>query len=233
MNEHNDDSSEKAVPYKQIVGLNYFSLLFLCSGIICCYLFTGTIASALACFALWFYLLPPLLCRITILFVGRPIGLVGAHSRTHTLWWWLLQLQLPFNRFPASEELLRSIPGLYAFWLNLWGAHVSPFAYWSPGVVVMERYHLHIGKGVILGTQSFLSGHVMKKQPDGTTLLLVDKIQLDEGSLVGAKANISPGCHIHSNQTVPFNAMLRPYTLFKDGRKTLMRSKSDFDNPEV
>lgn len=227
------EESEQAPPHGRILALNYFSLIFLSSGVLCCSMLAGSLAGMVACFVLWLYLLPPLLCRITILFTGRPIGLVSPHSNTHTLWWWLFQLQLPFNRFPVTEELLRSIPGLYALWLNLWGARVSLFAFWSPGVTVMERYHLHIGKGVILGTQSLLSGHVMKKQVDGSTLLLVDRIQLDHGVLVGARASISPGCHIHSNQTVSFNASLRPYTHIKDGRRILARSKSDFENPDL
>lgn len=215
--------SAKAVPYGLILALNYFSLVFLLGGVLICYRITANVISAVACFVLWYYLVPPLLCRLTLVFCARPRGIVGPDSTSHTLWWWLYQLQLPVSRFPASEELLRVVPGLYALWLNLWGGRVSVFAFWSPGVIVQDRYHLQVGKGVILGAKSFLSGHVMQKQPDGSTLLYVDEIRLDEGAMVGARANLSPGCHIHANQAVPFNAVYRPYTELKDGRKTRMR----------
>jgi len=219
------DSSSMAL----IIALNYYSVIFLVSGISGSYFLSDSLISALVYFLLWFYFVPPVLCRISIFIWGRPAGIVTIQSKTHTLWWWLFQLQLPFNRFPISEELLRSVPGLYALWLNLWGARVSSFAFWGPGVVVMDRYHLHIAKGVILGTQSLLSAHVIKKQDDGSSLLFVDKIRLDEGVLVGAKANLSPGCHIHAHQTVPFNQLFRPYTELKNGKKTVMRHKQEED----
>ena len=225
MMEQPEASSENEGPYLLILALNYFSFVFLVGGVLICYRFAGNFASAAAYFVLWFYLVPPLLCRLTLIFSGRPRGTVGPHSRIHTLWWWLFQLQLPFNRFPATEELLRTVPGLYALWLNLWGARVSAFAFWSPGVTVLDRYHLHISKGVILGAGCLLSGHLINKQADGSTLLYVDEIRLDEGALIGAKANLAPGCHIHAEQVVPFNAIFRPYTELKDGHKTRMPDK--------
>lgn len=216
-------SSRNSSPYLLIVVLNYFSVVFLVAGVLVGYRIAGNIAGAAALFVLWFYLLPPLLCRLTLVFNERPRGIVGPGSAVHTLWWWLFQLQLPFNRFPATEELLRTVPGLYALWLNLWGARVSAFAFWSPGVTVLDRYHLHIGKGVILGAGCLLSGHVITKQADGSSLLYVDEIRLDQGALIGARASLSPGCHIHAGQTVPFNAVYRPYTELKQGHKTRMR----------
>ena len=230
MSENHDEGAEKSASYTHIIALNYFSFLFLTGGGFGCILLTDNMVGAVTYFALWLYLLPPLLCRITLFFTGRPTGQVTTDSNTHTLWWWLFQLQLPFNRFPFIEELLRCVPGLYALWLNLWGGEVSLFAFWSPGVAVMERYHLKIEKGVILGSQAFLSGHLITKQTDGSTLLWVDKIQLDEGALVGARANIGPGCHIHKHQTVPFNAVLRSYTEIKDGRK-IFKQRSLLQNP--
>ncbi len=218
--------------YTHIIALNYFSLFFLAGGIGAALLLGESPLASFSLFALWLYLLPPLLCRLTILVAGRPRGIVSPSSRTHTLWWWLFQLQLPFNRFPFLEELLRSVPGLYALWLNLWGARVSTMAFWSPGVTVMERYHLEIGRGVILGTQVFLSGHVIKKLPDGSTLLIVDAIRLDEGALVGARATLSPGCQVAPHQGVPFNALLRPYTALRDGRKIALRPRSDCEQPQ-
>ena len=177
---------------------------------------------------LWLYLLPPLLARVIIVIRGKPSGIVRHDSKTHTTWWSLFQLQLIFNRFPFLEELLRLVPGLYALWLNLWGAKVSTFVFWTPGIVVMDRYHLHIDKGAVLGSECMISGHVLKVQDDGSILLVVDEVHIESGVLVGARASIAPGCHIHAFETVPAGRILKPYTHMKDGKKSSTISKDAY-----
>jgi hypothetical protein len=172
---------QEALP-AHIVGMNYFSLLFLAGGCVGSWYFSGGKIPVMAVYGLlWMYLVPPMLCRITIMCCGRPSGIVKTSSKTHSVWWLLMQYQLLFNRFPVLEEILRVIPGLYSVWLNAWGAKVDPFTFWSPGAAVMDRYHLNIERGVILGTQCLLSGHLIVKQPDGSTLLITDPITLRAG----------------------------------------------------
>lgn len=202
-----------------VIALNYFTIIFIASGIGISYLTADTLGISIALFASWLYLLPPLFARVIIAIRSRPCGIVRHDSSTHNTWWALFQLQLVFNRFPFLEEVLRVIPGLYALWLNLWGAKVSSFVFWSPGVVVMDRYHLHIDKGAILGSECMISGHVLKVQEDGSILLAVDQVRIESGALIGARASITPGCHIHAFETAPAGRILRPYTRIKDGKK--------------
>lgn len=206
-----------------IVALNYFSILFIITGVtLTCLFNTTTLAHGLFLTG-WFYLVPPLLARIIILFFGKPAGLVSTASRTHTIWWCLFQLQLVFNRFPFLEEILRLVPGLYALWLNLWGAKVNVFCFWAPGVTVMDRYQMEIGKGAILGTGCLLSAHVLVKKSNGEMILVVDQLKIGANALIGVHAMLSPGCHIHPSEIVPANKLLKPYTEIQDGKSRLLK----------
>ncbi len=83
---------------------------------------TGVLGWA-ATFVALLYVLPPVTARIVMALFGKPQGRdLRQDSTAFKVWWVLLQLQMPFNRIPWLEELLRLVPGLYPFWLNLWGA---------------------------------------------------------------------------------------------------------------
>ena len=57
----------------------------------------------------WIYVVPPLICRLTLAIFGRPAGhALGQESRGYKVWWFLLQLQSLHNRLPWLEELLRN-----------------------------------------------------------------------------------------------------------------------------
>ena len=217
----NDKTKSKLATH--IVALNYFSLVFIILGVCLSYYFSDTTLKSIGYFLLWLYLLPPLLARLIITLFGRPVGMVSTDDRTHTLWWLLFQLQLIFNRFPILEEALRMIPGIYALWLNLWGAKVNMFSFWAPGVTVMDRYHLQIDKGVILGTESMLSAHVLVKKGNGELFLIVDKITINAEALIGVRSMVAPGCHIYPSQIVAAQKTLKPYTEIRDSKKTLTK----------
>jgi hypothetical protein len=207
-----------------IVVLNYFSIIFITLGVLFSFTFADSSLRKILYLSCWIYLVPPLLARLVILFYGKPTGIVSTSSRTHTIWWILFQLQLIFNRFTFLEEILRIIPGLYAVWLNIWGAKVNLFSFWAPGVTVMDRYHINIGKGVIIGTNSLISAHVLVKKSDGSMFLIIDSIIIEPDVLIGVAATISPGCHIHQSQIVPAQKLLKPYTEIKDNKQSLLKS---------
>lgn len=221
-----DNGEHKPKLDTHIVALNYFSILFIVAGIFLVSSLESQLTVRLIYFSLWIYLIPPILARLIIKIFGKPVGIVGSDSHTHTIWWVLFQLQILFNRFPFLEEVLKVVPGLYATWLNLWGAKVSTFSFWAPGVTVMDRYHLNIGKGVILGTECLLSGHVLVKKEDGSIMLVVDKLTIDSNALIGVRSMLSPGCHIHDSQIVAAQQTLKPYTNVKDSKKSLMKDIS-------
>lgn len=164
------------------------------------------------------YLLPPLLCRALLALFGRPLGEFQVQERGFRLWWLLTQLQILYARLPVLEELLRLVPGLYSLWLTLWGGRASPWAYWSPGVVVADRYLLRIGPGAVLGGGCRIGGHLLRRGTDGTLTLTVAPMRIDGGALIGLHAGVGPGCHVHAGETVPAGRLLRPFTTWQGGR---------------
>ena len=75
-------------------------------------------ATALGFFAIWLYLIVPLLCRLLLRGVpldGEPLD---QDSRGFKLWWFSSQLQCIFDRLTFLDEILRLVPGLYSAWLH-------------------------------------------------------------------------------------------------------------------
>lgn len=207
----------------RIVAINYFSLLFIISGIYLSLLWSGKAWMFALYFTAWVYIVPPLMGRITIFLCGRPKGNVNIRSRTHFIWSLLFQYQLIYNRFPLLEEILKIIPGAYSLWLNLWGAKVSMFVFWSSGVTVMDRYNIAIDKGAIIGTECLLSGHFLTLDESGEDSVIIDMIHIGSGALIGTRAMVAPGCIIHPNETLPATRLLMPYTEIKNGRKVKLK----------
>jgi hypothetical protein len=200
-----------------VVLVNYYTALYLITG--AAILVSGDFnpVSTLWFLLVWIYLLPPLLCRLLILLLGKPSGTVSLASPTFIYWWFLTQLEILFARFAFLEELLRILPGVYNLWLNLWGGRVNLFAYWSPGVTVTDRYLLSIGRGVVLGGGCRIGAHIIVHRPDGTQRLTLAGVTIDEHSVVGVHAAIGPGCHVHAHETVPAGKILKPFYTWKDG----------------
>src|SRR4051794_33133482 len=59
----------------------------------------------------WIYLLPPLICRLTLFVFGYPQGRgLTQRDRAYKVWWFTFQWQILFNRLPWLEEILRLVP---------------------------------------------------------------------------------------------------------------------------
>lgn len=207
--------SPAEVPPLRLVALGYFPLMFLAGGSLLAW-WAQSLALALA----WLYLLPPLLCRLTLTLNGSPeTASATPDDPDYLRWWFLTQLQMPFNRLGILEELLRLIPGVYALWLNLWGSSVSPFAFWSRSVLISERYLVRVGRGAVFGAYSGLAGHLVIRGEDGRMRLTVAPVVVEPGAIVGIRAGLGPGCRLCAGEVLPANRLLPPFTGWRDGRK--------------
>ncbi len=209
--------TNQVTPYMVII--NYYTLVYLFLGTLFLLTFNGTFYLQIIIFLFWIYVVPPSLCRLILLFFSLPAGYSYPSTRPYKVWWLLTQFQVIFNRIPFFEEVLRMVPGLYGTWLNLWGSKVSLMAYWSPGVVVTDRYLLQIEKGAALGLNCTLVGHVITKDEKEGYRLLVAPIIVENGAVVGGSSMIGPGAHIHANELLPADRHLPPFTRWKDGKK--------------
>jgi hypothetical protein len=206
-----------------MVAANFYTVAYVAVGVIVVNTLSRGLLTGLALAFAWIYLVPPLICRAVLLAFGRPSGPATPRSRSYRVWWLLLQLQIVFNRVPQLEELLRMVPGVYGFWLNLWGSKVSLMAYWSPGVLVTDRYLLRVGRGAVLGAGCMVGGHLVSRDAAGEYTLTVSEVTVEEGAIVGAHALIAPGCHIGAREVVPAGRSLGPFTRWKQGKRSTMR----------
>lgn len=201
------------------LALNFLPLAHLLTGAAVLWSMEGAGGRTAAALA-WIYVLPPLAGRAAITLFGAPQGeRLGQESRAYRVWWFLTQCQVLFNRFAFLEELLRLVPGLYALWLNAWGARVSPVVYWGPGAAVVDRYALHIDRGAVIGMRAVIAGHLAVKDADGAFRVTLAPVEIGEGALIGAYVGIAPGCSIAPGEEVPAASFLRPFTRWSDGRR--------------
>lgn len=119
------------------------------------------------------------------------------------------QIQLVYIAFPALETWLKLVPGLYSFWLRLWGSEIGRGVYWTPGVEVLDRGLVVIGDGAIFGHRSGMASHVITPRK-GNLSLLVAKVRVGSGSFVGAGCYLGPGCVIEPGAMVPAGTNVWP-----------------------
>ena len=170
-----------------------------------------------AVFLVWVFFLPPLMCRISeSLFPVRGTHLIT--SATARRWWWMQQLQMPFNRLVMVEEIMRLVPGLYQLWLILWGGQVSLLSIVAPGVVITDRQLVRIGRGAVLGNGCLLGGHLVIQRGDQCDLIVAE-VTVESGAMIGARAMLSPGSSVASNESMPATLALRPFQRWQDGQR--------------
>jgi serine acetyltransferase len=133
-------------------------------------------------------------------------------------WWWLQQLQWPFNHLVIFESLLRLVPGLYQSWLWLWGGNVSLFSMIGPGVIITDRQMIRIGRGAILGNGCLIGGHLVVNGPTGWEIIVAE-VTIESGALVGARALLGPGSSIAAGEQIPATLPLPPFQRWQDGRR--------------
>jgi len=198
--------------------INYYTAVYVIIAVLVIYHGGFTARELLIYLLIWIYIFPPLLCRLVIFLYGRPVGIVKANSALFMRWWFLTQLQMVFVRLPFLEEVLRIFPGIYSAWLNLWGARVSLFTYWSPAVTVTDRYLIHIDHGAVIGGGCRIGAHILMVDKNGEKYLTLAQVQIDKNSVIGIHAAIGPGCHVYPNETIPAGKILKPFFAWKDGK---------------
>lgn len=179
-------------------------------------------ACAIAClFTRWPWLFPVALYLIPLL-PGRllreslkstPTG-IPMGSADFLKWWACFQCQALFLRFPALEEALRLIPGLYSNWLRLWGSRVGRLTYWAPGTIILDRGFLDIGDEVVFGAGVRINPHVL----EDSTLKLAP-VKIGDGAVIGGYSLLTAGTEISPGETTRAFLISPPFSKWKDGRR--------------
>jgi acetyltransferase-like isoleucine patch superfamily enzyme len=163
------------------------------------------------------YLIPPLAARILLWLVPIREGRIPIGRRDFFVWWALLNLQVIFCRFPALEEGLRLVPGLYGTWLRLWGARIGRLIYWAAGLRILDRSFLRIGDGVIFGAGVRLNPHVLAQNEKKEMELILATVVLGDRALVGGYSLLTAGTEIAPDECTRACLLSPPFSQWENG----------------
>jgi hypothetical protein len=206
------DAKPRAEISGYTLALNYLPLVQLLAGAAFVYWQATSAASVILWALAWLYLLPPVVCRLTLALFGRPHGrALTQDTRAYKVWWFTYQWQVVFNRVPWMEDILRIAPGLYALWIFLWGGRVSPLVYWAPGALVIDRPLVTVETGAVVGIGAGLVAHVGTLAPEGGYRVDIAAPHVGRGAMMGARSGLSAGAELCANAMLPAGRMIRPF----------------------
>ena len=141
---------------------------------------------------------------------------IGTHA--FFTWWALANLQMLFSRLPMLEEFIRLVPGLYSFWLRLWGARIGRLTYWGAGLRILDRSFLQVGDDVIFGAAVRLNPHVLARNESGDMELILASIVVGDRSVVGGYSLLTAGTELAADECTRAFLVSPPFSRWQDGR---------------
>lgn len=164
---------------------------------------------ALLLFFVAIYGLPLIAYRLHQFAFPLKEGISYINNKEISHWWISSQLQSLYFTFPVLETVLRLIPGLFSFWLRMWGANIGKGVYWTPQIAIADRGLIEVGDNVIFGNWVVLIPHVVKPRK-GQLMLYIKKISIGERTFVGGSSRLAPGVKIEKESIIPVNSDIYP-----------------------
>ncbi len=128
-------------------------------------------------------------------------------SKDYSPWWGSHQIQAIYIAIPALEVVLRLIPGVFSWWLRLWGAKVGKNVYWTPGLEIADRGFIEIGDRVLVGHRVIMCSHIIKPRKQNLMLYL-KKVKVGNDVFLGAGSHLGPGTEIGDRAYIEFQTTL-------------------------
>lgn len=160
------------------------------------------------------YVFPVIVYRVHQYFYPIQEGISYLTKQEYNTWWGTQQIQLIYNSFPFLERILHLVPGLFSFWLRLWGAKIGKNVYWVPTVSILDRGLIELGDGVLIGHRAGFSAHSVKPKKDNL-VVFVAKIKIGNHVFVSGDVGIGPGVEIEDQAFIPYGTLIYPRTKFK------------------
>jgi len=140
---------------------------------------------------------------------------IAIGSSAFLRWWACFQCQALFLRFPALEELLRLVPGIYSLWLRLWGSRIGALTYWAPGTIILDRGFLEIGDKVVFGAGVRINPHVMENNS-----LLLAPVKIGDDAMIGGYSLLTAGTEIAAGEATRAFLISPPFSKWKNGKRS-------------
>lgn len=100
-----------------------------------------------------------------------------------------------------------SVPGLFSFWLRLWGSKIGKNVNWI-NANVTDRSGLIIGDNVFFGNSCYLSAHVAMIL-NNKFVLYFKNIKIGNNCFIGASTIFPPGTRVPDLSIVPAKTFLK------------------------
>lgn len=179
-------------------------------------------AGTLACFLTPYPWLAPVVLYLVPVIPGRLLReslrsspeSIAVGSPAFLRWWACFQCQVLFLRFPALEEVLRLIPGIYSLWLRCWGSRIGKLTFWAPQTIILDRGFLDIGDQVVFGAGVRLNPHVMENE------LKFAPIKIGDGAMIGGYSLLTAGTEIAAGERTRAFLISPPFSKWKNDRRT-------------
>ena len=185
--------------------------------VIGCFFLPWSWPARVGCALAVLYLLPIVPARCLRESLRSAPSHIAMDSADFLKWWAAFQFQVLFLRFPALEEILRSLPGLYSLWLRLWGSRIGRLTYWAPGTVILDRGFLDIGHHVVFGAGVRLNPHVIDRA-DSTRLLLAP-IKIGDDAMIGGYSLLTAGTTIAATEATRAFFVSPPFATWNNGKR--------------
>lgn len=156
-----------------------------------------------------------------------PLAVFHLHNRLYPLeegtfsivqgyspWFGTHMIQQNFISFKAAEEVLRTIPGLFALWLRAWGSKVGRNVYIAPHFEIADRSLIYIEDNAIFGYGVKVASHVISPSREhGGLKVYIRTVRVEKGGFVGAASRIAPGVLVKKGALVKATTDVYPDTV--------------------
>ncbi len=165
------------------------------------------------------YLFPLVLFRVLQSFAPSTEGKKIIGRSGWSPWLVGFRIQSFYQAFPFLENILRTFPPIYSFWLRCWGSKIGKNVLWTPNIEVIDRDSLIIGDNVLFGHQVMLISHVIMPSQDGFQLYQ-KKIEIEDNCFIGAGTRIGPGCRVPKGSLMPVESRLKVNETFQSPKSS-------------
>lgn len=142
--------------------------------------------------------IPLIIYRLVTLFFPIKEGVRYVGSKGFDAWVVSYRLQGFYYLFPSFERVILGL-GLYSWWLRAWGSKVGKNVIWAPNIEVVDRGMMEIGDYVLFGYQATIAPHIVLVE-NGSLKLILAKVKLAPGTLVGGKCVLGPGTQTRAGE---------------------------------
>lgn len=188
-------------------------------GVICSFInsIRNPTVISISAFIFFSYFLSPIIWFLIRIYFEKTqisgVFRIGKNNKRSNAWLISHYLQSFYAHFSFFERVLKLFPGVYSAWLRLWGSRIGNGVVWTPGCEIVDRGYMNIGHRVLIGNNSYLSAHIIKKI-NRQFLLYVKPVTIHCDSMISYANVIGPGAtiakgvqlqaasHIYPNQTI-------------------------------